>query len=491
MKKFAILAGLMTLALVIGVAGTSLRSGTAQARPDDVVSFGADVCLSTVINELVDNNDEDYANAAGFAGKCFGLYVPANLNAVAEVLDGADIAEATDGNLDGNVDDPDTWSILVDRSAAQLGEDGVPGANGQTMWVLAMVSNDDPVNIDADEGLLWSTNFPAVPPAGYDSETDCTDVAGSWFGGVEEDCDSDNATIGDGVVADLVFGDGVADLGDAQLAVEQAGVVVEIDYTVVGAPDEIAIAATKATIQEGADDEDCYLSEFTDKIALPQITGLMATVTDDDGTELTGIRVEWDTSDDDVATLALWQGDGANQFDLRTTTYTIAKSGAVVAPNLGCGQDTGDVTFSAALYVDDDIDDEVDVTVIGAPDSLEPAANPMTITCNGTNSSEVSVTVKDSAGNPVVAGNKVRFEVVALGTANPIVAKTDENGVAKSTITPLTGVTAGVTVLISVVDNTDVEANLLVACSPAVPVVVPVAPPVVKPPVTGDAGLLP
>jgi hypothetical protein len=120
------------------------------------------------------------------------------------------------------------------------------------------------------------------------------------------------------------------------------------------------------------------------------------------------------------------------------------------------------------------------------------AANPPSITCNGVNNAEVSATLLDSAGKPVVAGNSVRFEVVALGIATPIIAKTDANGVAKSKITPLSGVTAGVTVLVSVVDDDSIEGNVLVACQPAVPIVPPpVTPPVVTPPLTGDAGLLP
>ncbi|MCJ7490927.1 MAG: hypothetical protein MUP15_02015, partial [Dehalococcoidia bacterium] len=92
----------------------------------------------------------------------------------------------------------------------------------------------------------------------------------------------------------------------------------------------------------------------------------------------------------------------------------------------------------------------------------------------------------------VVAGNSVRFEVVALGIAEPIIAKTDANGVAKSKITPLSGVTAGVTVLVMVVDDDTIEGNVLVACQPAVPIVPPpVTPPVVTPPITGDGGYLP
>ena len=42
--------------------------------------------------------------------------------------------------------------------------------------------------------------------------------------------------------------------------------------------------------------------------ALPQVTGLLAEVTDEDGTALTGIKVDWESSDDDVATIALVAG---------------------------------------------------------------------------------------------------------------------------------------------------------------------------------------
>ncbi|MCJ7490923.1 MAG: hypothetical protein MUP15_01995, partial [Dehalococcoidia bacterium] len=95
----------------------------------------------------------------------------------------------------------------------------------------------------------------------------------------------------------------------------------------------------------------------------------------------------------------------------------------------------------------------------------------------------------------VVAGNSVRFEVVALGIAEPIIAKTDANGVAKSKITPLSGVTAGVTVLVSVVDDDSIEGNILVSCTPGSgtvpgPVTPAVVPPV-TPPRTGDGGYLP
>ena len=46
MKKFTILAGLMALALFIGVAGSTFRADKAEARPTDVISFSPNVCIS-------------------------------------------------------------------------------------------------------------------------------------------------------------------------------------------------------------------------------------------------------------------------------------------------------------------------------------------------------------------------------------------------------------------------------------------------------------
>ena len=489
MKKFTILAGLMTLALFIGVAGTSLRAGTAEARPTDVISFNPDVCVAIVIGDLTDAGESvaDATDAA--ADYCYlgasGLIVPAHLNALAEVLDGADIDEAEDATMEGAVDDPDTWGVLVDYSAAQLGSEGATAQNGQQMWVLTMVTNDDPVHLDADEGVWLSTGL----TSSQSLPGDCP------FG--DNDCD-DDGNKGDGVVVDFLAGNGEADLGDAIITATQAGIDAEMDYTVVGPPDDVALTATKATIQEGAADEDCALGDFTTAIGKPQITGLLAAVTDEDGTALTGIHVLYDSSDEDVLHFALFQ-NGPDEGDEMDQSVSLSSGGVVAAPNLGCAGDAGEVTVTATLldwdvveFVETNIDDETDITVVGAPASMTLAASPSPITCNGVNSSEVSATLLDSAGKPVVAGNSVRFEVVALGIAEPIIAKTDANGVAKSKITPLSGVTAGVTVLVMVVDDDTIEGNVLVACQPAVPIVPPpVTPPVVTPPITGDGGYLP
>jgi len=499
MKKFTILAGLMTLALFIGVAGTSLRAGTAEARPTDVITFSPGVCVSVVVNSLVNDEGESLVAASAAApALCYGIADFANLNSLAEVLDGADITEAFDATLEGAVGDPDTYGILVDRTAAQLGDND---DFGQDLWVLIFVTNDQNVHLDADEGVWASTGYTS-------SQTDCEPAVAV---GIDDDDCNDDAGVDpdeeDGVVVDIlsgandildpdtgIGGTSVADRGDAIVTATQSGIDVELDYTVVGMPDDITVSATKEIIQEGAADEDCDLPAFTSVIGLPQIAGLLAEVVDDDGTAVTGISVNWDTSDDDVASLALWQ-EGPDEGDQRTSSYTIASSGQVSAPMLACGQEPGEATFTAALTLDTDTDDEIDITVVGAPASMTLAANPPSIACNGVNSADVTATLLDSAGAPVVAGNEVRFEVVALGISDPIIDATDENGVATSKITPLSGVTSGVTVLVSVVDDDSIEGNILVACTPGPgtipgPVVAPVTPPV-TPPRTGDGGYLP
>ena len=86
-------------------------------------------------------------------------------------------------------------------------------------------------------------------------------------------------------------------------------------------------------------------------------------------------------------------------------------------------------------------------------------ADPATIACDGVTSSVVSATVLGADGKPVVSGNAVRFDVVALGTADKIVALTDDKGVASSKITPLSGPLAGVTVLVTVGQTECVEAS--------------------------------
>jgi len=461
MKRLAILTGLTVLALLIGVTGTTLRPDKAEARPTDVISFNQDVCAAVVVADLLDAGEGVADSSAEAADLCYlgaaGLLVPAHLNALAEILDGADIAEAEDATLEGAVDNPDTYSVLVDYSAAQLGADGSPVPGGQGMWVLTTVTNDDPVHLDADEGVWLSTGFTS-------SQTDCEPSVA--VGIEDEDCDNDGAW-GDGVVVEMLIGNGVADLGDAIITATQSGIDVEMDYTVVGPPDYLTLSATKGTIQEGAADEDCALVDFTSAIAKPQISGLMAEVVDEDGTALTGIQVAWGSSDNHNVHFALVQ-NGPDQGEQTVNTISLSSGGVVAAPNLGCGGDTGMATATAAVLewdggglVPTNIDDETDVTVIGVPASMTLNATPPAMVCDGINSSVVTATLRDSLGNLVADGTPVHFSVQGPAVVNPIWASTID-GVASTTVTGLSGI---VVMLPVSVTSGDLEASIGVACA--------------------------
>ena len=101
----------------------------------------------------------------------------------------------------------------------------------------------------------------------------------------------------------------------------------------------------------------------------------------------------------------------------------------------------------------------------------------------------MTATVTDADGNPVVDGTPVRFDVFALGTADPIVNGTVA-GDASSTITPLSGLAAGVSVLVS---SGDVETSVLIGCEEPAPPPPPPPPPEepgIVPPPTGTGGYL-
>jgi len=483
MKKFVVLAGLFAVALLLGMAGTAIRTDTAQALPTGVITFSPNVCIALTTSVLQGDwdNDGNYDAAdaaAGQAACAAGLSTVGSLNALARVL-GADVSPAAgapelwnqcgngvDDDVDTIVDDgcatdindPALFQDLADLSGAQLGENSVPNpaVTAGKLWVLAFVSNDGNVAFETDEGVFLSS---------FTSTVMCT---------AEEDCDDDGVK-GDGVIVDLLLGNGVADLGDAELVATQSGVDVIYDYVVVGEPQGIALALVPdGTVQEGVTKSQCAddphltpldSSVFRDGVDEPEKNGLTATVTDDDGTALAGIYVDWSSDDSDVASLNL------------PKTVTWALDSGTLALNLFCGDEIGTATITADIGVKNAA---VNVSVIGAPDAMTLTASPAAMVCDGVNSSTVAAYLVDSMGNPVVDGTPVRFNVTCLGVSDPITARTTD-GTATSHITPLSGVSAGVVVLVSVRDadgNVLLEGNIRIDCV--------VAPPPPPPALTGD-----
>jgi YVTN family beta-propeller protein len=173
--------------IALTVLGIMLGSGgirKAEARPIDVLALDP-----FVVNALTQ---------AACAPSC-DLTNPADLLAVAEA----------DG--DGDMDADDFASVDVDGN--QL------NADTGVLWIVAFLTNDGYVWLDADEGVFGESGS---------SQAECpTDFA-------DEDCDDDGDWSGDGVVVATLEGGGVADEGDAILTVSQSGIDVEIDYWVVG-----------------------------------------------------------------------------------------------------------------------------------------------------------------------------------------------------------------------------------------------------------------
>ena len=187
MKKFAVFGGLVAVALLLGVAGTAVRSDEAQAKPNDIIALNDDIL------EILTGASWDLTNPVVLAAW-----------------------DANVGDDDGKIEVSDFEDLDLD--ANQLNEDW-----GELM-VLVFVSNDDALTLDADEGV-WDSSGTSL--------TDCTII-------LDEDCDADGDK-GDGVVVDILEGNGVADRGDAQAVATQSGVDVFLDYVVVGDPDDLTL----------------------------------------------------------------------------------------------------------------------------------------------------------------------------------------------------------------------------------------------------------
>ena len=167
--------------------------------PTAILSINPNICTSlTGATWNHDSNKDTVINTADASYACNRLNDPAML---------ADLASA----LGGDVDDPAIYADLSDAGHDQLNE------NTGKLWVLVFVSNDEGVTLEADEGVWLSSG---------NSNTNCVAIA-------DEDCDGDGVR-GDGVIVDLLLGNGVADLGPAEVLATQSGVDVILDYTVVG-----------------------------------------------------------------------------------------------------------------------------------------------------------------------------------------------------------------------------------------------------------------
>jgi adhesin/invasin len=277
-------------------------------------------------------------------------------------------------------------------------------------------------------------------------------------------------------VFQLINGTATA-VDDQSVTVSQEADEQSFDVTVVGAANSVELAVTEDIIASNGSTsnvEDCQSdTDVTDAIDPPTSSLAYAAAFDADDTLLTRIPVTLsiDPPGDDPDIAALGQGSidegvTGNTFFTLQPTQENAPVGFYQVVCGGTGTGTTEVLAEIGGGIDSARDE---ITVVGAAGAVALAAAPTGIVCDGVTSSTVTATVTDTNGDPVANGVPVTFEVVALGTANPIQAvTTGATGTASSTITPLSSAGAGVTVVVTAGDAdiaTPVQASLLVNCT--------------------------
>ncbi len=458
MSKFGIGAIALVAAVLLGF-GARIGTQTAHAEVDGTVAIGCEF-----LARYIDGDPDDPTAAGDYTSACDGITGGApgagEVGALGDAL----------GDEDGTLEASDFDDIDMDANQIQDG-----GASWlDEILVFAFVDNDETVLFDAGSGLTVDIHLDttgASAGAGTDLNAETCDATDS----IDLDCETATLDDGDGVVV-ATLTDGTGDPGDdVDVDVEQADdpdTVSTQTISVVGAPDEITLEALKGTIEatgSTSDFDDCLEeSDVSDAGTIGDVdkTILKAVVVDDDGVELTRIAVDWDVDDSDVAD---WDSDSGEDADepkadtgITVDTGDLAGIGQFLV--LCGGTETGTATVTADEPTSNE-DASVDVNVVGAPATIALTASPAAIACDGTQTSSVTAKVTDSGGNNVANGTSVEFSVVALGTANPITTTTAD-GSASSTITPLSGATAGVVVLVTA---GDAQASIRIDCSLPIP----------------------
>lgn len=451
MKNIGIVLVAALAALVLG-SFARFSTQTADAAAVGSVAIGCEFLASRIDGTLA-----DATAGADYVAACDGL-TEAELDLIDEVL----------GDEDEDIEEEDFADLDLDDN--QIQDAGTSPFYINTIYIIAFVDDDEVVTFDAEAGVtvtVYDDGGGASADPDTNAET-CTAV---------DDLDCDNSTPssddGDGVaVAEIT--DATADAGDTvDVEVFQAddtGDVFSQTLNVVGAPDDVTVTTLgKDVIQTSEDASDCAdESEVSDGIPDDlNKTLVQAVVTDNDGVELTRIPVTFEGDSDDIAVVGDDTGEPADE-EKASSGITVLASGITAAFAVVCGgEDTGTGEVTATIDpngVPGDSDDEdasVEIEVVGEPDAVALSASPAIIDCNGTATATVSATVTDADGNNVADGTNVNFSVVALGTANPINSTTTD-GVASSTITPLSNAIAGVTVIVTA---GDAQSSIRVDCN--------------------------
>jgi len=461
--KTALVLAIPALALLL--VGQSIRPPAAEAKPVDIITINWVLCVT--LDTDLDWNGDGVVNAGDKTTALFACLSHLDDEAVFDNMIGAHRGLPVD---EWNpLEDPPTPEDFTAVGRTLAGGDLTPMDSdaGQLhqedgrMWVIAFVTNDEPVGFYADEGRFARTgrsNLFCGPGPVPNPDFDVTD----------EDCDDDGVK-GDGVVAFRLDSTG-ASRGSAIIRVRQDNLEAEDQYTVVGEPYRIELTVNKTALQTGA--PLCNLfkntAAYLATLGAPQKSPLSSKVTDNDGTALTGAIVTYEIMSEEVprpeAARLAQPLDTSGQSSL---TPTLSSALGVVSPMVICGdEEPGAITLRATISkmangvgFDSEARErhaEVELKVQGPPTEMVMSAAPAGLVCDGTATSAVSATLTDAAGNPALDGNVVRFDVKALGTFSPIEAKS-AGGASTTTVTPLTDVARGVTVNATLLFPTLVE----------------------------------
>ena len=471
----ALMLGVVAAAALAVTAGVREDVPAAHANPVSISMFNPGLCVALTLdpdlgpaNGCITSNGLAYTASSGDQGIMGAANRLGNNNGVIEASDFAGI---------------DTFS---GRQLHQ--KDGADVVSLSSIAVVAIVASDAPVTFHASEGFFFT-------PA-YGNTWVCTTADPNY---PDSDCGggqnvSPNANFHEDHAVVAILKCSVAtcpNLGEQHLDVEQDGIIYPVTFTVVGEPKSVEFFTLETALQAGVPDDangnpDCPFSAsvsfFTKALGEAEKTIIIARALDINGTAVTGAWFDWKVNDKTKAALAQpltptldlgGFGKGAPNilcvpFDAApgsvTVTATLARiaQGTLDVDPYADGKTSGDLPYGTVSF-----------TVGAAPADMTLTADPATIPCDGQATSTVSAAIVDADGNPVISGTAVKFDVLVLGTANPINTTTNDKGIATTTVAPLAGDARGVPVTVSVyISETSTplfQKQILVNCAEAAP----------------------
>jgi hypothetical protein len=382
-----------------------------------------------------------------------------------------------DDELDGQYTLRASDFAPMDLDANQLHE-----LDGTMTIIVFNDGNDHPVRfrVPDDAGVLRNLDL-----AGTFTDIACGSALVPGVSFFDEDCDDDNVP-GDGVkVVELVPGTPPPERGAYQFRITEPDRETYLDYAVVGEPDDLSFTPLKTVATSGTDEDDCSfdlsVAGVVEALGNPGLAIVLVHALDSDGTQVANTLLDWRIEPEELAFPFLPQ----------TPTVDLGSFGKgfpqAICGDEGTGVADAVVSYSATLSIDpnkpppdcrlttppnrppctnDPEEETIEITIVGPPAAVQSVvATPATVACDGTQSTELVVTVVDENGDLVANGHEVQFSIQVLGTASPITTSTTD-GVAKSTITPLAARGTGAPVVISV---GDVESSFLVQCAAGSP----------------------